>query len=294
MYGETIRQIRLKKGFTQKEVYGTIISKSYAIEFEKGKHQIAANLLLQILENLSMDIDEFLYIANGYRLDEQNSYNHRYTQYSNKHDINQLQILLQELQQTSSQLNKVRIAEVRSRIRMLQCLAEHGVYRKRAVLECDRQTIISYLVDVESWTLQEIQLFGNTIDLLDNDHNFLFFKKVSKMLEYYIDMEKGREIYCALLINLIEYTLKHQQYDATEVLVVQLKLLATGYKEFFHQTVCKFFQGVLLLRTGDKKAGKTITTKMLAIMRELDQEALADDFALLLDEDYSRAFASFE
>ncbi|OTE88429.1 transcriptional regulator, partial [Escherichia coli] len=52
-----------------------------------------------------MDIDEFLYIANGYRLDEQNSYNHRYTQYSNKHDINQLQILLQELQQTSSRLN---------------------------------------------------------------------------------------------------------------------------------------------------------------------------------------------
>lgn len=36
MYGETIRQIRLKKGFTQKEVYGTIISKSYAIEFEKA------------------------------------------------------------------------------------------------------------------------------------------------------------------------------------------------------------------------------------------------------------------
>lgn len=294
MYGETIRQIRLKKGFTQKEVYGTIISKSYAIEFEKGKHQIAANLLLQILENLSMDIDEFLYIANGYRLDEQNSYNHRYTQYSNKHDINQLQILLQELQQTSSRLNNVCIAEVRSRIRMLQCLAEHGVYRKRAVLECDRQTIISYLVDVESWTLQEIQLFGNTIDLLDNDHNFLIFKKVSKMLEYYIDMEKGREIYCALLINLIEYTLKHQQYDATEVLVVQLKLLATDYKEFFHQAVCKFFQGVLLLRTGDKKAGERITTKMLAIMRELDQGALADDFALLLDDDYLRAFASPE
>jgi hypothetical protein len=73
-----------------------------------------------------------------------------------------------------------------------------------------------------------------------------------------------------------------------------LKLLATDYKEFFHQTVCKFFQGVLLIRTGDQKAGETITQKMLAIMRELDQEALADDFALLLDEDYLRAFASSE
>jgi hypothetical protein len=70
--------------------------------------------------------------------------------------------------------------------------------------------------------------------------------------------------------------------------------LATDYKEFFHQAVCKFFQGVLLLRTDDKKAGKRITTKMLAIMRELDQGALADDFALLLYDDYLRAFASSE
>lgn len=33
---------------------------------------------------------------------------------------------------------------------------------------------------------------------------------------------------------------------------------------------------------------------MLAIMRELDQGALADDFALLLYDDYLRAFASSE
>jgi hypothetical protein len=51
---------------------------------------------------------------------------------------------------------------------------------------------------------------------------------------------------------------------------------------------------VLLIRTGDQKAGETITQKILAIMRELDQGALADDFALLLDDDYLRAFASSE
>ena len=70
MYGETIRQIRLKKASPKRSLWHDYF-KIYAIEFEKGKHQIAANLLLQILENLSMDIDEFLYIANGYRLDEQ-------------------------------------------------------------------------------------------------------------------------------------------------------------------------------------------------------------------------------
>ena len=134
---------------------------------------------------------------------------------------------------------------------MLQCLAEHGVYRKRAVLEWDRQTIISYLVDVESWTLQEINslatpsIFWTTTIISSSSKSI----QDARILHRY---GKRSEIYCALLINLIEYTLKHQQYDAAEVLVVQLKLLATDYK------VCKFFQGVLLLRTGDKKQAKRL------------------------------------
>ncbi|EDN9990431.1 transcriptional regulator, partial [Listeria monocytogenes] len=44
-YGELIRQIRQSKKISQKEVYTGIISKSYAIEFEKGTHAISSLLL---------------------------------------------------------------------------------------------------------------------------------------------------------------------------------------------------------------------------------------------------------
>lgn len=74
MYGETLRKIRLKKGLTQKEVYENIISKSYAVEFEKGKHQISTYILLEILQNLSIEIDEFLFIANNYNMNEKTYY----------------------------------------------------------------------------------------------------------------------------------------------------------------------------------------------------------------------------
>ncbi|MFM2490568.1 helix-turn-helix transcriptional regulator [Enterococcus avium] len=43
-HGEVVRKIRLSKGLTQKEVYLGIVSKSYAIEFEKGNHSISATL----------------------------------------------------------------------------------------------------------------------------------------------------------------------------------------------------------------------------------------------------------
>ncbi|EDN8098979.1 helix-turn-helix domain-containing protein, partial [Listeria monocytogenes] len=48
-YGELIREIRLSKGLTQKEVYTGIISRSYAIGFEKGKHEITLSLFEEIL-----------------------------------------------------------------------------------------------------------------------------------------------------------------------------------------------------------------------------------------------------
>ncbi|MUO31890.1 helix-turn-helix domain-containing protein [Enterococcus gallinarum] len=284
MYGEAIRKIRLKKGFSQKEVYGNVISKSYAIEFEKGKHQIAANILIQLLDNLSMDIDEFLFIANGYHLNEQNNYNYRYNRLANKQDIAGLQLLLEDLKKKSGKLNNIRIAEVRARIRILQNFKKNGFYTTDVVLEEDKRVISSYLTDVESWTLQEIQLFANTLEFLDNESIFIFFKKVSKLLEYYVQLEKGREIYCVLLINLVEYTFKKQQYDYTEVLLTQLDLLSIDYRELFHRTVYKFFVALLAMKKADKEKekAKAKATYMLQVMKDLDHAPLAEMYSLLL------------
>ncbi|MEC5316870.1 helix-turn-helix domain-containing protein [Enterococcus casseliflavus] len=283
MFGETIREIRLKKGFSQKEVYRNIISKSYAIEFEKGKHNISSDVLIKILENLSMDISEFLFIANGYKLNEQNHYTYNYANLSNKQDIKGLALLLKELERKSGQINAIRVAEVRSRIRILQHLEVYGVYNTAAVLEEDKQLILSYLMGIESWTLQEIHLFANTLDFLDHEFIFIFFKRVSKLLEYYIQFEKGREVYCGLLINIIEYTFVKKQYEFAEVLLTQLGLLSTSFQDFFSRTLYKFFEGLLIMRTVNEEQGRTMATRMLDIMIELDQAPLSKMFSLLLE-----------
>ncbi|KAB2835675.1 MAG: helix-turn-helix transcriptional regulator, partial [Caedimonadaceae bacterium] len=65
-HGELMRELRIKKGITQKELYEDIMSKSYAIRFEQGKHEISFYLIQSILERLGMEIDEFIYIYNEY------------------------------------------------------------------------------------------------------------------------------------------------------------------------------------------------------------------------------------
>ncbi|OUZ29876.1 hypothetical protein A5885_003053 [Enterococcus sp. 8E11_MSG4843] len=146
MYGETLRKIRLKKGLTQKEVYENIISKSYAVEFEKGKHQISTYILLEILQNLSIEIDEFLFIANNYNMNEKTYYDCTYSKLANKHDIEGLEDLLKTLKSREGRLNDIRIAEVRSRLRILRNFRDNGVYDTNVILQEDRQTILTYLI----------------------------------------------------------------------------------------------------------------------------------------------------
>ncbi|MCF7523150.1 hypothetical protein L3X07_06975 [Levilactobacillus brevis] len=38
--GRTLKQIRLAKGFTQKEIYQGIVSRSFAIRLESGQHDL--------------------------------------------------------------------------------------------------------------------------------------------------------------------------------------------------------------------------------------------------------------
>ncbi|MGX7202786.1 hypothetical protein ACWOD8_10930 [Enterococcus plantarum] len=50
------------------------MTKSYAIEFEQGKHDISLFLFMQILDRLMVDSDEFFYIHNEYQLREEKLY----------------------------------------------------------------------------------------------------------------------------------------------------------------------------------------------------------------------------
>ncbi|MCT4458615.1 XRE family transcriptional regulator [Lactiplantibacillus paraplantarum] len=65
--GETIHQIRLTKGLTQKEVYSGIISRSFASRFESGANDIGASKLFAILDNLAISADELRFIHQNYQ-----------------------------------------------------------------------------------------------------------------------------------------------------------------------------------------------------------------------------------
>lgn len=281
-FGPKVREIRQKKGFSQKETYNGIISKSYSIEFEKGNHKISTDLLIEILDRLSMDIDEFFYINRGYLLNPYSDYIYRLSNYSNFHDAAALKKMLTEYEAFDDIVNQVRCAEIRCRIRMIEDIKETGKFDPAVILKEDRQTIQEYLINIETWTLQEVQLFGNTIEFLEFSTHFELFRNLSKSLTLYMEYDKGREIFCAMLINLITQSIKHDYLDYAEVLNQQLRLLSTNYKEFFHKTISFYFEKVISFKRGSRSDYQEAEQILLTISK-LGQPAIAKELNALLN-----------
>ncbi|MGG5370332.1 helix-turn-helix domain-containing protein [Enterococcus sp. AZ196] len=281
-FGVKVRELRMKKGFSQKEIYTGIISKSYAIEFEKGRHSLSSLLLIEVLDRLSMDIDEFLFINRGYLLNPYADYIYRLSKYSNSHDLGNLKLLLEELSSHNDIVSKVRQAEVRCRINMIDSILSTGSFRPDVILKEDRDLIQDYLMEIETWTLQEVQLFGNTIEFLNFEKHLPLFKNLSKSLTLYIEYDKGREIFCAMLLNLIVQAIKNDYLDYAEVLTVQLKMLSSEYKEFFHRVVADFFSNIIELKKGGSFESKLKAQKYLDLISSLGQKAIATELSYLL------------
>lgn len=281
-FGPRVREIRKSKGFSQKEVYANIISKSYAISFEKGENNISVVLLIDILDRLSMDIDEFLFINKGYLLNEYSDYIYNMSNYSNKHDLASLKKMLQALSQGRDTISRVRFAEIRCRIKAIEKFNRTGIFDGTETLEEDRNTIQSYLVGIESWTLREIQFFGNTIEFLDFQAHFPLFKNLSKSLTLYMEYDKGREIFCSMLVNLISQSIRMRYYDYAEVLTYQLKILCADYKNFIHQIITSYFENLLLIKkNGHSDSADKECQNVLSILSTYGHFSIANELRSL-------------
>ncbi|RGW66383.1 helix-turn-helix domain-containing protein [Enterococcus durans] len=281
-FGPKIREIRISKGYSQKAIYQDIISKSYAIEFEKGKHSIATTLLIEILDRLSMDIDEFLFIDKGYLLNDYSAYIYKLSKYSNTHDLKSLYELLKKYADKTRVIDQLRFAEIRCRIQAIENFNRTGRFDGSATIEEDSETIQNYLVEIETWTLREIQFFGNTIEFLDFEQHFPLFRNLSKSFPLYVEYDKGREIFCAMLVNVITQAIRHGYFDYAEVLIYQLHLLSSDYKEFFHRLLTKYFDNILSLKRNSRDGQAIENCKIiLDLLMELGHSSIVGELKAL-------------
>lgn len=218
--GTTLKQIRQAKGFTQKDVYGDIISRSFAIRLEGGRHDLAAGKLFMILDRLGVSANEFRFIQNDYQ--------------ATASELARSQIMLAYDQQ-----NFPRISHLATRYAHSVNPAERqmAVLANVLIMAFDQREIVAtpatdhlwqQLTLTKTWTLQEIA-FGSIILVLTVQKKqplAATIRKYHLACERYVSAEADPFLVmdqrASFDLVALQLLLNHQQYAAAKQFKTQL------------------------------------------------------------------------
>lgn len=255
-YGCTIRKIRLSKGFSQKEIYSGLISKSFSIDFEKGKYDIKFSIMLEVLKRLMISVEELLLIHNNYHETPTYSILAQLDEKRFEKDENYATSFIDNLRQELKEVNSPDIQLEYWQILVLKSIYFNSDYTSSNDYLLAKDNIQKHLFDMETWTLAELRLFSNMHFLFENnDMKTSLFLTAWKSIEKYQHHPEFLLYISHLLTNNLLFLIYTKQYDLALKVIKRLYELTEDATMMTWKVILLYLEGLYLYATGNQQKG---------------------------------------
>lgn len=276
-YGCTIRKIRLSKGFSQKEIYSGLISKSFSIDFEKGKYDIKFSIMLEILKRLMISVEELLLIHNHY---QETPINKALLQLDIKRFENNpnyaleiTKFISEELKENEEHVNQLEYWQ----LLVLQSIYSNSQYWLSNEYLCAKQNIQKHLFNMETWTLSEFRLFSNMHFLFDNTEiKTSLFLTAWKSIEKYQYHPEFLLYISHLLTNNLFFFICTKQFDLAQQVIKRLYELTNDITMMTWKVTLFYLEGLYFYVIGEQKKGLQLINKAKLVCKLTDNENLIE------------------
>ncbi|WP_314065217.1 hypothetical protein [uncultured Vagococcus sp.] len=252
-YGATIRQIRLNKGYSQKEIYTGIVSKSYAIEFEKGKHDMSISHFTAVLDRLSLKFQEFAFIHNDYQEPVFSKTMARFADAANRGNRKDLQAIEKELGQSTSETDSLIAALARLTLYTLDHPAD---YQPADYPPEDVKLLQDYLMASNSWTFHEITFFINCSGFFDYEVRCHLMQIVTKRIKKYHGFSFYDKLFSTMIVNFLGDAFILGDRQQISLYLDILDELTQDVTLAFQRDFYLFYTGLKDLLWGDSSLGE--------------------------------------
>lgn len=268
--GEFLKQIRLEKNLTQKEVIEGIGTLTYISKVENGWTNPTYLNLLKILDRMNVGPSEF------FRATQLSSTNSQFEL------INRLAYLIQE---KDIHLIDMEIAEENkkykedSNYRHTQNIILLNQYKNFILnISVDKRRIkelSDYLMNIRIWGMYEINLFNLCVIFFSNELNQILYRIAVKKLNKFLSQDQFYTYTIRIGFNILINTLEADDLTNAAVMIKQLEAVTLNTKYYYEIVKINFMRGIYSIKKGEIARGKEIATKAIEIMYRLGDEANA-------------------
>ncbi|RIJ67979.1 helix-turn-helix domain-containing protein [Rummeliibacillus sp. POC4] len=266
--GQVIKKIRTNKNITQQSLANAIgMTRPYIARIESGKNSISSDKLTEILDYCNVTYNEFFYIKNDYKKSSKmNDYNKVIKLYY-ENNIEEISKIKNEAEKKYEENSDIFLRHL-----YILCISMENDLDVNKIDKEYIQEITDYLLSIDDWCYYELVVLNNFLFLLPPAAAILMSKNLLKYAEKYKELNSDTKVLSYLLFNLLELSIKNNEFESAKLLLNATKTYTTKKTEFFELTLSLFYEGIMNIIDDSVMEGIGKCNKSLDIFKTLGNE----------------------
>ncbi|WP_042471004.1 Rgg family transcriptional regulator [Bacillus ndiopicus] len=237
--GVIIKELRTSKKIKSETLYKGLLSRQARSNFEKGNNDTTVNKFFIMLDRLNISLEEF-YVAFTQNEDVELHLFHNIAPIFYSKDKEGLDSLVEKLGREYKKTNNVKYLHYR--IMAQNLLSTLNNEPKSTEFE----VLSNYLINCDSWGYYEIMLFSNSLNYFSQQLIDTVFKRVQHTLKKYYMMQRYKNEYSMLLLNIIYKNLRDLNISQVQKYFKEYDQLNQHLQnDMYYQSMRKFFYEVI-------------------------------------------------
>ncbi|GGC97282.1 helix-turn-helix domain-containing protein [Enterococcus wangshanyuanii] len=267
-YGQTIKTIRKSRGLSQAALCTGIMSRSNLSRFEHQLYIPSFDKVLQLLERLTVTLDEFIYIDRGFL---PSRYDYFYKKLIRAENYRQKEALVEVAKQIAE--NK----EESSQFYELFLLAQLTLLENELPAVLTKKEISAFmrpvLFEIENWLFYDFRRLNNFIQLFELEEAIFLYDRALAEFAKYEGLPKENNIKIHLSLNVGQLLLEHQQVEKAEIYFKQAKQYARQQNKLYQELLSDLFIEKVI-RKKEQNASSSSLSGLMTDMKQLGYESV--------------------
>lgn len=264
LLSDLIKESREAKNISQKDLAQDILSPQHLSHFENNYSSILATKYFSLIKKLNITTSEI-----DYYLEWNNSQNELMSAIQNAISTKNESIIYDLIQnQLSLFTENDNSIHKHNLVILYQNLEKY--FGQSSNDEYPMQLISDYLLNSPVWHSYELNLLEAIVHFSSETSLRAFFETGKARLSSNIDMGKARKKIAKLYILAINQSIDQSNVTFTKFLVINFKEFLSKNNLFNEQTVCLFYEGIILIQNDKYTQGMAKASNALEIMKFTD------------------------
>lgn len=223
-FGKIFKKYRESRQLKLRDIASKELSTSQISRFENGESDLTITKFMHAIQLINMPIDEFMYTANNFKLDELNELLDKIVQYTSSRDIENLKRLIFE--EESKECNNATMKKIRV---LLIKIHLYDLFGEKLYQEEDIHFLADYLFSIEYWGRNELLIFSNAIVAFNTETNLILLREMNRRTDFYKDIPQNRSMIASMNVNAYIFCIENSEWIEAQYFEQQLK--NTYFKE---------------------------------------------------------------